>query len=588
MRKHALVVGIDRYEDPDTTRLRYAGKDAAALAGVLREDCGFDRVELLVSGGAREPDLVALLDTVDAQGPEMAPEDLFLFYFAGHGVHMDGENYLIARNTRRRHLEFTALPLEKLKRSFGRYPAEQRVLIIDACRNDPWGGRGDADNLLSADFSRNFSAVAAASVGTVNPSTCVLFSCSEGQRAYEWRERAHGAFTYYLMEALREKAWDAQGRLQMPRVASYVEKAVARWACAAGYEQSPKSNQEGSIGEIVLAERAVPVPEQPVFSIHEQLSTLEVQSAIPGAEVVIDGGRWVINPPCEVTGIPWGEHHYRARLSGRVTTGEFVIDGYESRLELPGIEAALLYPSRTLPGMGMVWLPAGTFMMGSPETGKGRRYDEQLHQVTLTTPFLICRTPVTRAFFREVMGKDPSNFQNRSLDCPVEQVSWFDAVEFCNRLSVSDGLEPCYTGDRNAGFVWDRAARGYRLPTEAEWEYACRAGHPGPRYGALDRIAWHKGNSENKTQPVGGLEANGWGLHDMLGNVWEWCWDGAREFSHDPVVDPCGPEDVVGVDLRGGSWNNDDPDDLRVSYRYWNTRNSGHSSYGFRCVVSSQ
>jgi formylglycine-generating enzyme len=127
---------------------------------------------------------------------------------------------------------------------------------------------------------------------------------------------------------------------------------------------------------------------------------------------------------------------------------------------------------------------------------------------------------------------------------PVVDVSWWDAVEHCNKLSEQEGLAPAYRVDAETESVeWDTAADGYRLPTEAEWEYACRAGTTGPRYGPLDEIAWYRGNSDERVHEVGGKRPNAWGFHDLLGNVWEWCWD---------VYDA----EVYGTYrvLRGGGW----------------------------------
>jgi formylglycine-generating enzyme required for sulfatase activity len=129
---------------------------------------------------------------------------------------------------------------------------------------------------------------------------------------------------------------------------------------------------------------------------------------------------------------------------------------------------------------------------------------------------------------------------------PVEGVSWTDAVRFCNAASTAEGLRPAYNSDGDAdGFkvVWDPTADGYRLPSEAEWEHGCRAGTAGPRYGDLDEIAWYRENSDGRIREVGMLQPNGWGLHDMLGDVWEWCWD---------LYAP----DVYGSYrvLRGGGW----------------------------------
>ncbi|WP_030162392.1 MULTISPECIES: formylglycine-generating enzyme family protein [unclassified Glycomyces] len=140
-------------------------------------------------------------------------------------------------------------------------------------------------------------------------------------------------------------------------------------------------------------------------------------------------------------------------------------------------------------------------------------------------PFLLADRPVTRNAYAEVTG---ARFAGDGA-LPAADVSWLDAVRWCNALSEREGLRPAYRvapDETDSEAVdWDRTADGYRLPTEAEWEYACRAGTTGPRYGDLDAIAWHRGNSDERPHPVGRKQPNAWGLHDMLGNAWEWCWD---------------------------------------------------------------
>ena len=218
----------------------------------------------------------------------------------------------------------------------------------------------------------------------------------------------------------------------------------------------------------------------------------------------------------------------------------------------------------------MIELPGGEFSMGSPENEPGRYDDENPHRVRVSA-FAMAKYPVTQKLYADVMGTNPAFFQGHRL--PVEQVSWFEAVRFCNKLSEKAGLRPCYAivepkpgADQPADgeapqaeqeVVWDRAADGYRLPTEAEWEYACRAGTKGETYGPLDAIAWHDDNSGHTTHPVGQKQANSFGLYDMLGNVWQWCldWYDDGYYKQFPSVDPQGPTRGKKRVLRGGAWD---------------------------------
>jgi sulfatase modifying factor 1 len=177
----------------------------------------------------------------------------------------------------------------------------------------------------------------------------------------------------------------------------------------------------------------------------------------------------------------------------------------------------------------MVALPAGRVTLSDRRT--------QRKWTVALSPFRLAVHPVTQEQYAEVTGRRPSTTVGDRL--PVEGVSWWDAIQFCNALSQIEGYAAAYGSDGE----WDATADGYRLPTEAEWEYACRAGTTGPRYGALDEVAWYRGNSAERLHEVGGKQPNAWGLHDMLGNVWDWCWD---------VYDA----EVYGSyrTLRGGGW----------------------------------
>ncbi|MER6117577.1 formylglycine-generating enzyme family protein [Streptomyces sp. A0642] len=188
----------------------------------------------------------------------------------------------------------------------------------------------------------------------------------------------------------------------------------------------------------------------------------------------------------------------------------------------------------TSAGISMVDVPPGQVTLTDRRTQHSWTVD--------LAPYRLAAFPVTQAQYSRVTGERPSSAHGGLL--PVEGVSWLDAVGFCNALSVREGLTPVYRLHADAARVeWDTAADGYRLPAEAEWEHACRAGTTEARYGPLDDIAWHRGNSDERPHDVGGRQPNSWGLYDTLGNVWEWCWD---------VYDA----EVYGTYrvLRGGGW----------------------------------
>lgn len=201
-------------------------------------------------------------------------------------------------------------------------------------------------------------------------------------------------------------------------------------------------------------------------------------------------------------------------------------------------------------GMKLVPIPSGKFQMGSLFREQGYRFAEQRHEVTLTRDYFMGAFEVTQAQYSKLMGNNPSKFQGEmisnvdSSNHPVDQVSWEDAVEFCKRLSA-------LPEEKAAGRV-------YRLPTEAEWEYACRSGSTAPfGFGGLelaDDYGWFSSNCKGKSQPIGKKEPNNWGLYDMHGNVMEWCSDWAGDYPEGAVSDPIGPMDGYSRMIRGGAW----------------------------------
>jgi formylglycine-generating enzyme required for sulfatase activity len=228
------------------------------------------------------------------------------------------------------------------------------------------------------------------------------------------------------------------------------------------------------------------------------------------------------------------------------------------------IGASLSVPLLRKVVMPFNFCPAGSFLMGSPSSEVGRGCDENQVPVTLTKDFWMAKTEVTQAQWRAVMGSELSQFTGDEL--PVENVSWDDAQEFIEKMNGS-GIMP---ND------WKMV-----LPTEAQWEYACRAGGAEPYAGfTIDEVAWYNVNSGKKTHKVGTKKSNSWGLYDLQGNVSEWCadWYG---YTLSGGTDPSGPSSGVGRVIRGGSWN-DNAVYCRAAYRYWNDPGLRLYSMGFR------
>ena len=222
--------------------------------------------------------------------------------------------------------------------------------------------------------------------------------------------------------------------------------------------------------------------------------------------------------------------------------------------------------------MKLALIPAGDFIMGSPWAEKHHEDDEEpQRRVKITKPFYMGITEVTQEQYMEVMENNPSNFSGKNL--PLEKVSWDDAVAFCKKLSQKTG-------------------KTVRLPTEAEWEYACRAGSAtrfsfGDDDKELDQYAWYNANSDSKTHPVGQKKPNAWGLYDMHGNVWEWCSDWYQDsYRNLGVNDPTGPEKGSLRVLRGSSWLSS-PWRCRSALRRWIHPDLRIDNNGFRVAVVS-
>ncbi len=286
------------------------------------------------------------------------------------------------------------------------------------------------------------------------------------------------------------------------------------------------------------------------------------------------------------------------KAEGRaIRKGQVVFDG-DAPTAPPSQEPQ---PQRPLPqprrdwtnsiGMKLARIEPGSFLMGSTD-GTGDEDEHPQHEVRITRPFYLGVTEVTQAQYEAVMDGNPSWFASTgqgkdkvagqsTSQHPVENVSWLDAVKFCNKLSEMEGRKPFYEINEGTVRVPDWKASGYRLPTEAEWEYAC-GGDPAD----LNEHAWFEGNSGSVTHPVGKKLTNRFGLHDMPGNVWEWCWDAYDKdyYKQSPPDDPPGPSQAADRVLRGGCWS-DYPRNCRSANRYGFTPDDRNFDLGFRLAA---
>jgi formylglycine-generating enzyme required for sulfatase activity len=259
-------------------------------------------------------------------------------------------------------------------------------------------------------------------------------------------------------------------------------------------------------------------------------------------------------------------------------------------LVMPSLVQAQAGDSATI---DFVKVEIGTFDMGSPASEVSRARDENQHQA-IAGSFYISKREVTQDDYQSVIGANPSRFKGPNL--PVERVSWLDAIFYCNARSELEGLTPVYT-IQSREITWDHEANGYRLPTEAEWEYACRAGtttvfstgntittSQANFDGNYPYNRGRKGQFRQTTTPVMSFAPNAWGLYDMHGNVFEWCWD---QYSPDTSLEALDGSLNAPAVMRGGSWYSE-ARFLRSANRSRSARNSQVSYIGFRVVRNAE
>ena len=553
MKRVALFVGVDEYEDGSIARLEHAVDDAEALAAVFGTLLGFERVEKLRNPDGRKD----ILRKVEEVTRGLGAGDLFFFYFAGHGYRVKENHVLVCRGDSYEDLEdeYDGLPLGQLKKK-ARGPWD-RMLVIDACQNDIRKTRGADEGVSGRDLALILDDADGEGGIAGEGVQVVVTSCSEGQKALEVGELGHGLFTSALLETVKAHAVERR-RLDLDGFREEMGRRMG--TLARKYRLQGRQNPmfrvpgecgivllEGEIGGQVPVDRGqgggeiseVEVLRAEMERLRAEMARLEAerQKGRAGAPV----------PPIRVPSV--GKEAEGERRAGETAT-----------IALPGGAT-----------MEMVWCPATTsvewkrisggkdyFLMGSPETEKGRYDDETQHRVRLTKGFWMGKYPVTQAQWKSVMGSNPSYFHGE--DRPVECVSWRECQAFCRA-----------------------AGQGLALPTEAQWEYACRAGSTGAYGGTgrLEDMGWFRDNSGDKTHPVGRKAPNAWGLHDMHGNVWEWCADWSGVYPREEVTDPKGASSGSYRVGRGGGWC-DGAAGCRSAHRSYYSPSSTLIRLGFR------
>ena len=564
LQKRALLIGNADYAH--TTALKNTLADVRALQGALRE-LGFDsvtRLENLTMSG--------MLQAVEDFAAALGQGDLAFFYYSGHGLQADGRNFLLpvdfSRTQSAAMMRAKALEADVVRETMEGTGARLRVLVLDACRDNPFQG--------SKSGASGLAAMNARAEGDL-----IAYATAAGRTASDNPEGDLGLYMTHLLPELRrptvelEEAfertqaavWEASGKRQFPAVYDNMAgkfylrgtptgplpqaaqavpvtpplppavrtppapggmTAAERWGAIKGtervaelkaYIESYRGDPEAAVfvslarvrlkaTEKILQERAAQ---------EEQERLARSARAAYGAVMEADD--------VEVLGT-------FVRVYGTVAGVADLVEQARGRLMELGEQIEW---SNSL-GMEFVWVPAGEFRMGSTSS-QAEEDEKRVTRVRLSRGFYLGKYEVTQGEWEAVMGENPSGFKNCGANCPVENVSWEDAQDFIRKLNAREG------GGK------------YRLPTEAEWEHAARAGTRGDYYDSnLGAIAWYDGNSGDRTHPVGRKAPNAFGLHDMLGNVWEWVGDWYGEYPGGTVTDPEGPRSGSERVGRGGSY----------------------------------
>jgi formylglycine-generating enzyme required for sulfatase activity len=536
-KRFALVIGNSGYE---TGALKNPVNDARAVAQALRA-CGFDvsESENLTQTGMKQ--------TIRAFGEKLrggGREGVGLFYYAGHGVQVRDRNFLIpvgAKVNNEEEVEYEAVDVGFVMAQMDAAQNALNIVILDACRDNP--------------FARSFRSVSRGLAQMDAPTgTLIAYATAPGKTAGDGAG-SNGLYTAELLAALRTPGLAIEDVFKQVRI-KVREKSAGQqvpWEASSlvgdFYFTSPHSSPTGAT--------VAPSP-LPRLTADESAVELSFWETIKNSTDAEDfkayleqypNGRFAALAKRRVANLT-------AAPTGSTDAGR---TGPKPRVQPDSLPATMT--NRI--GLTLIKLPPGSFMMGATN---GEDNERPVHQVTISAPFYIGKYEVTQAQWVALMGNNPSEF--KGAEQPVQHVSWDDAQEFIRKLNaLGDGFE-------------------YRLPSEAEWEYACRAGTTGDFAGDLDAMAWYEKNSKGGTHPVGQKQPNKFGLYDMHGNVWEWCADMSPETYQGAPADGSAWSNTGSQKriLRGGSWDHD-RNHARSAYRHWFTPSNHTHGIGFRVAA---
>lgn len=562
----AIVIGINHYEHlPQKKQLQYAVGDAETFKSFLCDHIGFDLDKVFLCTDTSEPShnistrpaRSHLLDLLKFKICQVHPENLW-FFFSGHGaLGRDRHDYLLPCDGNPRDLKDTAISIDLIIRCLVECRARNTVLFLDMCRDE---GLDDGSKSISEVGVETEKLSKQESITT-------FFSCSRGEASYEISELGQGSFTHILLEGLTSCKTPRELERYLIQGVSQVNKIYGK------HSQTPMLRLEpGYKYDSPLLDR----------SIHQK-----VIDATPAPEKNEADSRSLRDLIQELY------LQFPVSIINASQTFEFdviTVDCYGNKLDCHSSRSQLVVEETNGLGIEMVLIPSGWFLMGSPEV-EGKRYVNERPQHRVTVPsFLMSRYPITLAQWRQValLPEVHRPLKRRpcragAIDTPAVEVSWHDVVEFCARLCQKTGYE-------------------YRLPTEAEWEYACRAGTATPfHFGetiTTDLVNYDgqypynlapKEINRGKSIQVGQLKfANDFGLLGMHGNVWEWCADQWHEnYQKAPIAGEAWIDNNPNFHrvMRGGSWTNEALL-CRSAYRQIGDENRRYNNTGFRIVRS--